>query len=166
MNEALVANWNKVVTPDDTVYCLGDFSMSFRSIELFSHRLNGLKFLIPGNHDFCHSYNKKSKTEAKRMEWLNKYSLNGWIVMPEKSNIILSDLGTVELCHHPRAGDFDPADGYDKYASWRPKDSDTLLLCGHVHNTWKTKDRMINVGVDVWDYTPVSLEEIKKLVIS
>ena len=41
MNEALVANWNSVVRPEDTVYFLGDFSMAFRSVEIYSSRLMG-----------------------------------------------------------------------------------------------------------------------------
>jgi calcineurin-like phosphoesterase family protein len=40
-----------------------------------------------------------------------------------------------------------------------------LILCGHVHDKWKSKLwkdlPMINVGVDVWDYKPVSLKTIK-----
>ena len=38
------------------------------------------------------------------------------------------------------------------------------ILCGHVHGLFKeikSKDKhIINVGVDVWDYTPVSIETI------
>jgi len=43
----------------------------------------------------------------------------------------------------------------------------TNVICGHVHHLWKIKkikDRtIINVGVDVWDYKPVSIEQILKL---
>ena len=39
-----------------------------------------------------------------------------------------------------------------------------LVLCGHVHEKWKVADYSgitnVNVGVDVWDYYPVSFEEI------
>jgi calcineurin-like phosphoesterase family protein len=42
-----------------------------------------------------------------------------------------------------------------------------LILCGHVHDKWKSKmwkdTLMVNVGVDVWDYKPVSLETIKSI---
>ena len=42
-----------------------------------------------------------------------------------------------------------------------------LVLHGHVHNAWKSKimgdTPMINVGVDVWDYEPVSVESVLKL---
>jgi calcineurin-like phosphoesterase family protein len=32
-----------------------------------------------------------------------------------------------------------------------------INLCGHKHNTWRTKDGFINVGVDVNNFAPVSL---------
>lgn len=38
------------------------------------------------------------------------------------------------------------------------------LLCGHVHEKWKQLDKMINVGCDVWDYRPVSLDKIRNII--
>ena len=47
-----------------------------------------------------------------------------------------------------------------------PKECD-LVLCGHVHGKWKhqiiNKIPIINVGVDVWEYKPVSIHSILKL---
>lgn len=44
----------------------------------------------------------------------------------------------------------------------------TNVICGHVHEAWKVKkikDRvMINVGVDVNNYTPVNIEQILKAI--
>lgn len=42
-----------------------------------------------------------------------------------------------------------------------------IQLCGHVHTEWKinkTWGFKINVGVDVWNYTPVSIDQIKELL--
>jgi calcineurin-like phosphoesterase family protein len=50
MDEALIANWNAVVRPQDKVYHLGDVSMKRSKIELCG-RLNGHKRLVRGNHD-------------------------------------------------------------------------------------------------------------------
>ena len=52
----------------------------------------------------------------------------------------------------------------DKFAKWRPTDDGRWLLCGHVHEKWKIQGRMINVGVDVWDYKPVPVTEIEKII--
>ena len=52
MNEAIIANWNSVVSPEDTVYHLGDFFMGrYDAIEDILDRLNGTIKLIRGNHD-------------------------------------------------------------------------------------------------------------------
>ena len=45
-DKAIIDNWNKTVTPVDTVFILGDFGKTS-----YMARLNGKKFLIKGNHD-------------------------------------------------------------------------------------------------------------------
>ena len=53
-----------------------------------------------------------------------------------------------------------------------PIDNGIPLLCGHVHNGFKTRRSsigtpMVNVGVDVWDYQPIllqtALDELDKM---
>lgn len=166
MNEALIANWNAVVKPEDTVYCLGDVSMAFRPIELYSHRLNGKKFLVPGNHDFCHSYHKKGRRPDTRQKWIKLYQDNGWIILPEQITVVLPDLGEIQLCHHPRIYDEPNPAFTDKFERWRPAENtkDSIwLLHGHTHsrNQLNLQQKMIDVGVDANNYTPVSLETIK-----
>jgi calcineurin-like phosphoesterase family protein len=163
MNEAMVRNWNAVVQPEDTVYCLGDVAMAFRSIELYSQRLNGTKYLVPGNHDFCHSYHKKGRNLKNRQEWVAKYEALGWKVLPEQTTLEIPGVATVNLCHHPYIM-IGPGD--DKYENWRPKDDGRWLICGHVHEKWKVVGRMINIGVDQWNFKPVSIEEVKNIICS
>lgn len=50
MDEALVANWNKVVDPKDRVYHLGDVVINRKHLKTLG-RLNGRLCLIKGNHD-------------------------------------------------------------------------------------------------------------------
>lgn len=173
MNEVLVNNWNKVVSPDDTVYCLGDFSMAARPVETFTPRLMGKKYLVPGNHDFCHSYHKKSRNPENQKKWLAFYETNGWNVLPEQTTLDLPGIGVVNVCHHPYSNDNSGEDSQpgfeDKYAKWRPVDDGKVLLCGHIHEKWKTKKTtkgslMINVGCDVWDFKPVSSDTIVELI--
>lgn len=166
MNEGLIRNWNSLIKPEDTVYCLGDFSFNFRSIELYSNRLNGSKFLCPGNHDFVHSYNKKSRNETKRLEWIKKYEEYGWTILPEQTTIDIEGIGVVNICHMPYAsyGDHMDAEKNDKYAKWRPKDDGKYLLHGHTHSLEKIKGRNIHVGIDAWNCFPVSIEQIKNVI--
>lgn len=46
MNEAIITNWNNTVQPTDSVYLLGDIGN-----EQYISRLNGVKYLVKGNHD-------------------------------------------------------------------------------------------------------------------
>lgn len=164
MNEDMIAKWNNIVKPEDTAYVLGDFSLAFRPVEAFSFRLNGTRYLVPGNHDFLHSYHKKSRTPENQEKWIQKYKDYGWNVLPEQTTLDLEGLGTVNLCHHPYATEYELKEG-DKYKNWRPVDDGKILLCGHVHEKWQTRKSpagtlMINVGVDVNGFVPVSLEQI------
>lgn len=49
-DEALIKNWNEVVSDDDKVYHLGDFCLNRKSLAV-AKRLKGRKILIMGNHD-------------------------------------------------------------------------------------------------------------------
>jgi len=49
MNEFLIERWNELVSPNDKVFVLGDFS--FSNPENYLRRLKGKKILIKGNHD-------------------------------------------------------------------------------------------------------------------
>jgi calcineurin-like phosphoesterase family protein len=52
MTEAMIAEWNDIVEPIDTVYMLGDVAfLSGYNAALVMMRLNGRKILIEGNHD-------------------------------------------------------------------------------------------------------------------
>lgn len=172
MNEDMVLKWNQTVGPEDTVYVLGDFSLAFRAVETFPQRLMGNKILVPGNHDFCHSYHKKSRHKENQEKWIQKYRDHGFLVLPEQTTLDIEGLGTVNMCHHPYADKTTVKDegGYeDKYAKWRPNDDGKVLLCGHIHEKWHTKKSskgtlMINVGVDVNGFKPVSADQIIELV--
>ena len=53
MDRALIANWNDVVTDNDTVYVLGDMFWITEDAEKIIQQLKGKKVLIVGNHDKC-----------------------------------------------------------------------------------------------------------------
>lgn len=46
MDSAILSNWNRTVAPDDIVYVLGDIGN-----ENLLCQLNGVKYLVKGNHD-------------------------------------------------------------------------------------------------------------------
>ena len=50
MDEALINNWNRVVSDRDRVYVLGDLAINRRAVPTVG-RCNGRKVLVKGNHD-------------------------------------------------------------------------------------------------------------------
>ncbi|NMC60227.1 MAG: hypothetical protein GYA51_12725, partial [Candidatus Methanofastidiosa archaeon] len=50
--ELIIKNWNDLISPDETVLHLGDFSFGKRSnFDLLTEQLHGKIILIRGNHD-------------------------------------------------------------------------------------------------------------------
>ncbi len=153
MNEALIERWNEVVRPQDIVNIVGDLALGKIDDSLaLVPRLNGHKRLFPGNHDRCWAF-AKNKTPEKRLEWEQKYKDAGLELWPEQ---VVRQVGKhkVLVCHFPYRGDSHGTE--DRYQFARPFDEGRVLLCGHVHDSWKISGKQINVGCDVWDYRPVS----------
>jgi calcineurin-like phosphoesterase family protein len=162
MNEKMVVAWNNKVPHNALVYYFGDFSLAFRAVELFTKRLNGKKILIAGNHDFCHPAHKKSKQEENRKIWTQKYIDNGWAEVHLSGEIDIPGVAIVNANHMPY---LENAPGQDiRHAQHRPKDDGRWLLCGHVHEKWAQRGKMINVGVDVRNFIPLNFTEIGAII--
>ena len=160
MNEVMVKRWNEVVGVRDTVYYLGDFSLGKGSIEKFVPRLNGEKYLIMGNHDACHPCNKKKAEMAVKL-----YEEVGFKMLGLESAIEIG--GTEARLHHMPYQSSAPSEGYakePKHLKYRPVDDGRWLLHGHIHEKWQSKEKMINVGVDVWGFYPVPIAAIEKII--
>jgi calcineurin-like phosphoesterase family protein len=154
MDAELIDNWNQVVKPTDEVYFLGDFSLSFKNVRQVVPLLNGTKHLVAGNHDLCHSSNSGAGAYRKR------YVDVGFEDVCE--SLYLSVGGQRVLCHHMPF--FDLKDPDQRFPEHKPHNQGGWLLHGHVHQRWKIKGRQINVGVDVWDFYPVSISVIEQLI--
>lgn len=158
MNEALIANWNSVVRPGDTVFHLGDFIMGkFADNVRLIERLNGSINLVPGNHDRMSSvYHDKPHRKER---FTKEYTDRGVYIQPE---VLYGWPGcNINVSHYPYTGD---SQDEERYAEMRPEDNGNWLIHGHVHEAWKINGRMINVGVDVWDFTPVNFERIMEII--
>ena len=162
MNETLISQWNEVVGADDEVWVLGDVVMG-RMDETLSlvGRLAGRKTLLTGNHDRCWP-GKKGATRESVAEWRGHYYRAGFETIVDGR--VDLNLGGRELraCHFPYRGE---SHDHDRYADHRPADDGvSWLLHGHVHESWCVADRMINVGVDAWDFRPVSERDLLDLI--
>lgn len=157
MRETLVARWNEVVQPQDTVYVLGDFSLDEKHLKTVLPRLAGKKHLILGNHDLCHPAQKK-----KRAKPVALYLEAGFATVALESFLDVEGQ-RIRLHHMPYRGD---STKVERYKQWRPLDDGLWLFHGHVHEKWRQSGRQINVGVDQWDFRPVSLDTLMSLVQS
>lgn len=157
MNRAIIENWNRVVQPLDRVFVLGDVALGKLNETLpLIKKLNGGKFLVPGNHDRCWSGHKKVRPID-----IQRYQDVGFVIL---SNEITLQRSNWKLCHFPQTGD---SHDTDRYKEHRPTlETGQWLIHGHVHEKWKVRGRQINVGVDVWNFTPVHEETLKNIVVN
>lgn len=161
MNQDFIQKWNSVVKPEDTVWYLGDFSLGKNAVREITPRLNGSKHLVVGNHDWAHPCQYK-KNETKKAKFEALYLEHGFLSVQTQNKMTIANR-EVLLHHMPYAGTGDHT-YEERYTEYRPANKGGWLLCGHIHNLWKQKDKMINVGCDVWDYKPVSINEIESLI--
>lgn len=152
MDAGLIANWNEVVSSGDDVYVLGDFCFkgAHKAIQ-YLENLNGTIHLIRGNHD--HFMGQASFTtflhEEHNKEMLGQRFLpvetHGWYEHMQDG------AHEVVLCHFPIMY----WDGMD--------DRGSVHLYGHMHSRPGMQHPhpcAYNVGVDVNDYRPVTLEQL------
>ena len=166
MNEELIRLHNETVSPEDTVYHIGDFTLSKTAVSTILPRLNGIHHLVMGNHDVCHPAIAKSK--EKQVNSKQKYLDAGFKTIELSGTMAIMD-HEVLMSHFPY---YNPNPEFDqRYPQYRPKDEGLVLLHGHVHEHWQAKysnngSLMINVGVDVWNFRPVPLEELIPIIRS
>jgi len=140
MDKGLIASWNSVVTNSDKVYHLGDFCLTkdINSYSEMMHKVHGQTIFLRGNHD--QGLQHANYYIWRRIEGM-KIFMRHW---PPWQHPL----------RFPHSFDI-------------PSDVD-CILCGHVHDKWKYKVYrgtykripVINVGVDVWGFKPVSLAMI------
>lgn len=169
MNTTLIDNWNERVTPEDTVYVLGDVVMGQREMTLpLLDRLMGRKILVMGNHDYCWPSLWKPSQAAKATRWMDAYGPYFQNMYRYGTEIWLDDGADgflVKLNHFPYSGD---SHGEDRYSEHRPDDDgETWLLHGHTHQKERRSGpRQVHVGVDAWGFAPVTEDEIVAVMAS
>jgi len=130
MRKRLIENHNRLVTPEDRVYVIGDaiHSASDTNPATLS-AFNGHKILIKGNHD-----------QLDDSEYLKHFLT----VVPEGEGLELEIEGLpCWLTHYPRSAR-----------------EDFFNLVGHVHGCWRVQKNMLNVGVDAHHFRPVSAKDV------
>lgn len=133
MNSRILSNFQSVMTPADDLWIVGDVAVV--SIDA-ADKLTSMLRSVPGRKHLIAGNHDK--------HWVR--GLDVWTSVHDLLEI--NDSGTrVTLCHYPMI----------TFAGAR---RGALQLFGHVHQNWRGSRNSINVGVDVWDFRPVTLPEI------
>lgn len=134
MNEHMISCHNSVVGPKDKVYFLGDVSLGHTAASLdFLERMNGEKVLIKGNHDLCTANQYLKHFKDIR----GSHQFDGMIL--------------THIPIHP-----------ESMSRWN------LNVHGHLHYHVVRRvshipdNRYFNVSMERINYTPISLEQVKK----
>lgn len=147
MERELIRRHNSLVAHDDTVCFVGDFSFEPLDVsKTILRKLNGHKILVRGNHD-----------------GLRRRSLDmGFDLVVDELYV---DIGGrhVAVNHYPPAGVCRFTDGrlFDQPA--KPGKGEALIH-GHTHVLTKGEGRRVHIGVDAWDYAPVSAAQVDNLL--
>jgi len=90
--------------------------------------------------------------------------LNGQIYIIKGNHDVKNDVRSIFTSAVIRYG------GIDIWLNHEPKAVYKFNFCGHVHDHWKLKRKgphvIVNVGVDVWDFRPVDIQEILRFLAS
>lgn len=160
MNRTLIDNWNDVVGKRDTVFHLGDVALGpWERWDSILRSLHGTKVLVVGNHDRI--FERMSDKVRARFTPLYRDWFSGGI--HHRHGGLMIGKTRVNLSHF----DYDP-DRYDR-AFPRLPDEGVPLIHGHTHRTERVSRSasgtlQIHVGVDAWDYRPVSEEQVAELL--
>lgn len=138
MDNVLIENFNSVVKECDLVYFVGDFS------------------LVGTQHNRYYKSLMKRYNKCRKIFILGNhdhlkpfsYVKLGFESVHTSLEITLNGKNYI-LVHDPAASCMD---------------RNKIFLCGHIHDLFKVQKNVINVGIDVWDYFPASLEQIEKEV--
>jgi calcineurin-like phosphoesterase family protein len=142
MEDYLIKQWNMYIRSGDHVYHLGDFGFQHKRLAEIRHRLRGKIHLIVGNHD------KKNKIEKQ-----------GWFTSIHELVTINIDKQPIVLCHY-------------EMKVWDKSHYNSYCLFGHSHTGLNspsshyssTRGKSIDVGVDNFEFKPVSYEQIKEIM--
>ena len=145
MDESLIKNWNDAVGPNDTIYHLGDFTLAGKdAVRMYFLRLEGKIFIVPVGHD---------RKWLKGKEYFSRSDHPVTILPPLYTfSVSLPDEKhpqPIVLCHYAmRVWD------RSHYGSWH--------LYGHSHGNLPPLKNSLDVGVDIRNYHPLSLHDVRK----
>ena len=128
----MVARWNEAVAPGDEVWHLGDFA-----VRQSPARIGELLDALLGTKHLIVGNNDGPATAG----------LTQWASVQQYAELELDGTWLI-LCHYP-------------LRTWNRIGRGALNLHGHSHGRLAPLPRQVDVGVDCWDYRPITLADIR-----
>jgi calcineurin-like phosphoesterase family protein len=132
MDIAMRARWNEAIGPDDDVWHLGDFA---------------LRMTPAATDDLLASLNGRKHLITGNNDPPAVVALPAWASTQSYAELVVDDVRLV-LCHYA-------------FRTWNGMGRGALNLHGHSHGRLKRQPRQFDVGVDVWDFRPVTLARLQ-----
>ena len=157
MHAEFIKRWNSVVNDEDIVYYLGDLSFgNDTTTKWFLSSIKGKIYFIMGNHDRIHDIAKFG-----RFEKIHEYGTEIYVKDEDfKSARGSGGYQQIVLNHYP-------------ILSWNRAHYGSIHLHGHCHQgltkdpnfDWFYKKKVMDVGCNGINYTPISYQGIKEIMI-
>jgi calcineurin-like phosphoesterase family protein len=151
MADKIIENWNSVVDEDSIIYYLGDlfYKVKASHVAYLVHQLKGEIRVILGNHDRLSQLFRMNRFSD--IQTYQRISIKDEEHKKGKQDIIVS--------HYP-------------HLIWDKHHHGAFHLHGHSHhNLGKNEEgakyynrKVLDVGCNGWDYTPLSYNQIKVIM--
>jgi len=146
MDRELITRHNEVVTKKDIVYFIGDFAFYSdpENIIEILQSMNGEKHFVSGNHD-------KAMYNERVMKCFQSFSKAPFKEIYVADTDARGGRQSITLCHYAMR-------------VWNKSHHGAFHLYGHSHGSLPDDptSRSFDIGVDCWDFYPVSYEQVKK----
>lgn len=133
MHKALIENHNRAVSKNDVVYHLGDFAFA-RKDQIM--KIEKIVAQLNGTHHLILG----NHDEGSPFTYVNMGFASVHTTLHVEEFLLMHDPAMAVAV-----------------------DSNQKVLCGHLHELTKfVNPYILNVGVDIWDYKPVSIDTVRK----
>jgi calcineurin-like phosphoesterase family protein len=155
MDNVLIDNWNEIISPDNTVYHLGDFTLGgFDIARNYFKRLNGKIQMLANHWHHDKRWLPQNYFGSLALEYPDFAKDIGHVNIISPMVVLeLEGMGNegrplaVTLCHYP-------------LAVWDRKHYGAWCICGHTHKRIQSDGFILNAGVDCMNYYPISLGDV------
>jgi calcineurin-like phosphoesterase family protein len=137
MTQIITYNHNELVKEEDVVYHLGDFSMVGSDNPQYYRRVMKKYRPVKERHLILGNHDQLKPWSYVELGFTSVHT-SLWL---DKDTLLSHDPAVFQFGCQALTG-----------------------ICGHIHGLWKVLNTwIINVGVDVWEFKPVSLDEITEV---